>query len=83
MVSLPPRITPLPANIFPYKLAPNVGGSIPRNPHVCSFNLFSTGSLTPFINKPVSFRDLTIFIVSSICSFESTIVPSDKRFVHL
>ena len=43
---------------------------MPRNLHFCSFASFLIVSLTPFVNKPDYFRDLTIFIISSITSFE-------------
>ena len=75
-------ITPLPANIFINKLAPNVSHNIPRNPHFYSFSSFLIVSLTPFINKPDSSGDLTICIISSIYLFEIThaIVPDWKVF---
>ena len=41
-----------------------------RNPPFCSFASFLIVSLTPFINKPDSLRDLTIFMISSISLFE-------------
>ena len=39
-VSSPAVITPLPANIFPNRLAPNVPNNILRNPLFCSFASF-------------------------------------------
>ena len=54
-------ILPLPVNKFPNKPALKVPNNIPRNPPVCFFASFLTVSLTPFINKPDSSRDLTVF----------------------
>ena len=56
-------ILPLPVNKFPYKPALKVPNNIPRNPPVCFFASFLTVSLTPFINKPDSSRDLTVFMI--------------------
>ena len=44
--------------------------SILRNPPFCSFALFLIVSLTPSNNNPESSRDLTIFKMSLISSFE-------------
>ena len=41
-----------------------------RNPPFCSFASFLTVSLASFINNSDSLRDLTIYIMSSISSFE-------------
>ena len=41
-----------------------------KNPPVCYFASFSIVSVTHFINKLDSLRDLTIFIISFISSFE-------------
>ena len=41
------------------------------DPPFCSVASFSIVSLTPFINKPDYSRDLTIFIISPISSFEN------------
>ena len=41
-----------------------------RNALFCSLATFSIVSPTPFINKPVSSRDLIIFMISFISSFE-------------
>ena len=51
-----------------------------RNPSFCFFYSFSVVSLTCFINKPDSSRDLTVFIVSSFSLFEMIIfvVPDPK-----
>ena len=51
-VPSPALITPLSANIFPKRLAPNVPNSIPRNPPFCSFASFLIVSLTPSNNNP-------------------------------
>ena len=41
-----------------------------RNPPLCSLAYCWIVSLTPFNNTPESLRDLTIFKMSSISSFE-------------
>ena len=69
-VPSPSLITPLPANIFPNRLAPNVPNNILRNPPFCSLASFLIVSLTPSNNNPESSRDLTIFKMSSSSSFE-------------
>ena len=61
---------PLPANRFPNKLAPKVPNNIPRNLPFCYFDSFLFVSVTPFINKPDSSRDVTIFVISFVSSFE-------------
>ena len=43
---------------------------MPRNPYLFSFPLLLVVSLTPFINKPDSSRDLTMFIISIISLLE-------------
>ena len=53
---------------FPNKLAPKLPNKIPRNLPFCSFASFLIVSLTPFINKPDSSKDLTIFIMPFISS---------------
>ena len=57
----PALITPLPASIFPNKIAPNVSNNILRNPPFSSFVSSFVVSLTPFNNNTESSRDLTIF----------------------
>ena len=52
------------------KEAPKVPINILRNTPLCSLASFSIVSLTPFNNNPESSRDLTIFKISSISSFE-------------
>ena len=65
---------PLPVNGFPYKLAPNEpnvpNDNMLRNSPFCAFPSFSIVLLMPFVNKPYSSRDLTIFMISSISSFK-------------
>ena len=73
IVSSPALITPRPINAFPHILAANVPNNIGRNPPLCSFV-----SLIPFISNPDFSSDLTIFIMSSISSFQvinAVIVP--------
>ena len=82
----PAPFIPVPANIFPTKLAPNVPYNILRNPPFCSFALFSFVSLTPYNNKPESSRDLTILIMSSISSFDiinAVLLLDPKSFVYV
>ena len=67
-----PLTTPLPANIFPNKVAPNIINKIPRNLPFCSLASSSTVLVTPFISKSDYSRDLTIFIISLSSSFENT-----------
>ena len=79
------RLTPVAVNRFPNKLTPNVPKTMPRNPPLCSFALFLIVSLTPFDNKPDSLRDLTIFMISSISSFEIIVAvnPEPKIFFSI
>ena len=51
-----------------------------RNPPFCSFASILIVSLTRFINKPDSARDLTTFMISSISLFEiiGAIVPEQN-----
>ena len=56
-------------NIFPNIAAPKLPINIPRNSCLYSLVSSSVVLLAPFINKPESSEDLTIFI-SSISSFE-------------
>ena len=74
---LPAYITPLSINRYPNKLAPNAPNNISRNPPFFSFTSCLIVFLTSFINKPVSSRDLIIFMISSISSFEiiSAVIP--------
>ena len=67
----PTLIVPVPVgNRFANKVAPNVTNNIPTNPPFYYFASFLIVSLTHFINKPVSSRDLTIFVIQFIFSFE-------------
>ena len=79
----PVLFIPLPSNIFSNKFAPNIPNKIPRNPHFYPFALFCIVSLTPFNDKPESSRDLTIFIMSFISSFDIICVvdPDPKIFL--
>ena len=54
-----------------------------KNPPLCSFASFLTVSLTPFINKPDSSSDLTVFIISFISLFEiiNVITPDPNIFL--
>ena len=68
---------------FPKKLAPNnVYNSKLRNPPFCFYASFSIVSPAYFINKLDSPRDLTIFMISSIFSFEiiNVVIPDAKIF---
>ena len=74
-------IVSLSVNRIPHKLAPKVPSSILRNPPFCSFASFLIVSLTPFLNKPDSSRDLTIFMISFISSFEIiSIVTCEAKY---
>ena len=64
------HLTHFPVNRFPNNLAPSAPYDVPRNPHFYSFTSFSIVSLTPIIHKPASSRDLIIFMISFISSFE-------------
>ena len=56
--------------------------NISRNPAFCSFASFLIVLLTPFISKPDYSRDLIIFMISFISSFEiiNIAVPYPKTF---
>ena len=77
------HLTLLSVNRFANKLVPSVPNNISRNPSFCFFTLFYFVSLTPFINKTNSSRNLIIFIISSIISFESinVVIPDPKKFL--
>ena len=64
-------ITPFPVNAFLNILAANFPNNVGINPPFYSSASFLNVSLIPFINNPDSSRDLTIFIISSISSFEN------------
>ena len=76
------RLTPLSGNECSNKLAPNVPNNIRRIPPLYSFGSFLIVSLTLFINKPNSSRDLIIFVISSTSSFEiiNVVIPDLKAF---
>ena len=78
----PALIFPLPANIFPNKPAPNVPNNILRNIPFSSFASFLIISLTPFINKPDSSRDLIFLMISFVYFLEiiSVVIPDPKIF---
>ena len=70
----PVLIVPLPINRFPNKLALKGPNNILRNSVL----------LTPFINKPDSSKDLTIFIISFRSSFNViNVVTPDPNFFLL
>ena len=81
----PALIASLPVNRFPYKVAPKVSNNIPRNPPFCCFASFHIVSLMPFINKPDSSSDLTIFMISFISSIEiiNVVVPDPNIFLSI
>ena len=76
------HLTTLPDNRFAYKLAPSVANDMPKNPAVCSFASSSIVPITPFNNEPGSSRDLIIFMMFFISSFEtiSVVIPDSKMF---
>ena len=51
-----------------------------RNRPVCSFDSYLIVSLTPFANKPDSWKDLNIYMISFISSFEiiNVVIPDPK-----
>ena len=85
IISSPALITPLPVNRFPNKVAPKVPINILRNPPFCSFASFLIVSLTYFINKHYSLRDLTTFMISFISSLEiiNGVVPDLNIFLWI
>ena len=66
----PALIVSLPTNRFPNMLASNVPKNILRSPPFCYFAACLIILLTPFVIKPGSSSDLTIFIISFISSLE-------------
>ena len=80
---LPAWISSLPTNIFPNKHTPNVSNSILRNAPLCSLVLCSIVLVIPFINQPKSSKDLTIFIMFFISSFDiiSFFIPDPNVFL--
>ena len=75
----------LTVNMFFNKVVPNVPNNMPRNLPFYSFAAFLIVSLTPFFNKPDSLSDLTIFMITFICSFEITtvVVPDPNIFLWI
>ena len=75
----------LPVNKFRNKLALKVPNHIPRNPPFCSFVSFLIVSLTDFINKSDSSRDLIIFMISFISSLEiiNVVIPDPNIFLGI
>ena len=61
----------MPVNILLNKVAPKVPNNIDKNPPLCSFASSFIVSLTHFNNKAELSKDLTIFKVSSISSFQT------------
>ena len=70
-----------PVKRFPNKLAPKVPNNIPRNPPFCYFASLLIVSLTSFNNNPDSSRDLTIFILSFISSFEIITIATPNQSI--
>ena len=82
IVPLPAHINPLPSNRLANKLDFMCLKIYSRNPPFCSLASFSILSQTPFINKSDSSRDLSIFIISFIHSFEIiSVVICDQKNV--
>ena len=83
LIPSPAHITPFPTvNKFPNNEAPKVPNKILRNHPFCSLASCWIVSLTPFNITPESSRDLTIFIISFISSFEiiKVVVPEPSIF---
>ena len=76
---------PLPVIRFLNELGPKLLNKIPRNPLFCSFASFLIVSLTLFINKPESSRDVTTFMISYIYSVEiiKIINPESNIFLWI
>ena len=74
-------ITPLPASIFPNKLAPTEPRSMSRNSWFCSFYLFSIAWLAPFNKIPESLISQFSFYLSFLHFRLSNIVVS-KNFLE-
>ena len=66
----PAPIILFPVNVFANMLAANASNNIQRTPPFCSVASFLFVSLIPIISNPDSSSYLTIFIISSISSFE-------------
>ena len=76
----PALITLCTLNALPNKLAANVPNNIGRSLPFCSFVSFLIFALIYFTSNPDSSNYLTIFVISSILSFEiiNTIVCEAK-----
>ena len=61
------------------KLVPKVLKIIPQNQPLCYFASFSFALKTQCINKPDSSKDLAIFLIASISSFEVTKCCSQSK----
>ena len=70
LITISPALTPFPVNALPNEPAAIVLNSIGRNTPFCYFVSFLIASLIPFTSNPGSSSDLTIFIISSLSSFE-------------
>ena len=70
------------ANRFLNKSAYNAPNNMPRYPTFCYFTSFSIDSLTLFVNKQASSKNLTIFMISFISSFKiiSVVIPDQETF---
>ena len=70
----PALTTPFPANLFPNGLTAKIPNNIERNSCFCSFLCSFVSlliiSIIPFINNPDPSNDSTIFVISSVFSFE-------------
>ena len=76
-------IIPLTDNIFHNKLASNVPNNMLKNLSFCSLASFLIVLLKRCIVKPMSSRDLTIFMISSISSFEIiSVIPDCKNLLN-
>ena len=82
-------LSSLSANRFPKKITPNVPNKNKLgNGSFCSFDSFLNDLIIPFINKPESTRDSSIFMMSHIASFEiiNAVVccaKSEKHKLHI
>ena len=79
----PALMVPLPINEFRNKRATNV----PRKSIFLLFVSFLTVSITPFVYKPDSLRDMPIFMILCKSSFQNTNVavpdPMFYLFIYL
>ena len=55
-----------------------------REIHTCSFGSFSIISLTPFIKKPASLGDLSIFMIfKSSFGYTNVVIPDPNIFLWI